>query len=210
MEAARDAGTRRVVSQSGAYMFEPTPETADESSPVYVDAPDPVGFHIRSSVAGEDAVVGTSGVEGLVLRYGFFYGPGTAIGSGGEWSDAVQSGELPIVGEGGGVYPFIHVDDAVSATLRAIDNGAPGIYNVVCDEPAPQREWISYLAELLGAPTPPELDEDEAADKLGVQSVYYGARLPRVSNAKAKEHLGMELRYASWRDGFDELFGKRE
>ncbi len=114
---------------------------------------------------------------------------------------------MPIVGDGAGRYPFIHVDDAASATVQAVDNGSPGVYNVVDDEPAPQSEWLPYLAELLGGPPPRRVSEEEAAAQLGVQAVYYGNQLPAASNAKAKSELGMRLEYPSWREGFRKVFG---
>lgn len=137
MAAAREAGTRRVVAQSASFMTEPVGSgPTDESAPLYLEAPEPIRSHIRANVAAETLVLGTPGIEGVVLRYGFLYGAGTAIGPDGEWMVGVRSGGVPIVGEGTGRYPFVHVRDAVSATLQAIDRGSPGIYNVVGDEPA--------------------------------------------------------------------------
>ena len=152
-------------------------------------------------------MLGTPGVEGVVLRYGFLYGPGTAIGPGGEWATAVASGDLPIVGEGSGRYPFVHVRDAVSATVHAVDRAGAGIYNIVADEPAPQSEWLPYLADLLGAPPPRRVPEAEAEQRIGAQAVYYGTQLPAASNARAKAALGLSLDHPSWRAGFRELFG---
>lgn len=207
MSAAAEAGSRRVLSQSGAYLTEPGPGLTDESSPLYLDGPGPIGVHVRASAAGEESVLTTQGVEGIVLRYGFFYGPGTALGPDGDWVKAVEAGELPIVGAGDGLYPFIHVSDAVSATLLAIDRGDPGIYNVVDDEPARAAEWIPYLAELLHAPAPGRVPEQEAAERYGVQAAYYGNKLPAASNAKLRSVLGLDLAYPSWRAGFRALFG---
>lgn len=206
MQAAREAGSRRVVSQSASFMTRPGNGPSDESSPPYLDAPGPVGVHIRASVAGEEHVLGTPGVEGIVLRYGFFYGEGTAIGPGGDLVAAVRAGELPIVGAGGGVYPFVHVQDAVSVTVRAVDTGGPGVYNVVADEPAPQAEWVPYLADLLHAPTPQYVTVTEAMERFGAQSVYYATQLRPASNAKARAELGMALEFPSWRAGFRQLF----
>ena len=207
MTAAQEAGARRVISQSGAYMIEPGAGPSDEDSPPYVQGPGAVGAHVRATVAGEEKVLDTPGVEGLVLRYGFFYGEGTALGPDGDWAKAVQVGELPVVGDGGGCFPFIHVDDAVSATLLAVENGDPGIYNVVGDEIAPQSDWIPYLAELLGAPKPGRVSADEAAILVGPQAVYYGTQLRPVSNDKAKAKLGLALEHPSWREGFRVVFG---
>jgi len=151
-------------------------------------------------------VLDTPGVHGVVLRYGFLYGQGTAIGPGGEWATAVASGDLPIVGEGKGTYPFVHVRDAVSATVCAVDRGGLGIYNVVGDELPAQSEWLPYLAELLGALSPGHVSEEEAAERFGVQAVYYGNQLRPASNAKAKSELGLTLEYPSWREGFRNVF----
>jgi nucleoside-diphosphate-sugar epimerase len=208
MTAAREAGTRRVVAQSASFMTRPVGSgPTDESSPLYLEAPEPIRGHVQANIAAEALVLGTPGIEGVVLRYGFLYGEGTAIGPGGAWATAVESGEVPIVGEGGGRYPFVHVRDAVSATVHAVDRGSPGIYNVVDDEPARQAEWLPYLAEILDAPPPRRVSEEEAEQQLGVQAVYYGTQLRAASNAKAKSELGLTLQYPSWREGFRALFG---
>lgn len=95
----------------------------------------------------------------------------------------------------------------MSATVHAVDRGSPGIYNVVGDEPAPQAEWLPYLAEILGAPPPRRVSEEEAEEQIGAQAVYCGTQLRAASNAKAKSELGLTLEYPSWREGFRELFG---
>lgn len=207
MDAARDAGCRRVVAQSASFMTELGTGPTDETTPLYLDGPGPIGDHVRSNLAAEQLVLGTPGVEGVVLRYGFLYGHGTSIGTGGDIVTAVTAGEMPIVGEGVGRYPFIYVNDAAEATVQAVEKDAEGIYNVVDDDPARQAEWLPYLAELLGGPDPGQVSEDEAAAAFGVQSVYYGNRLRPASNARAKAELEMKLAYPSWRQGFQELFG---
>jgi nucleoside-diphosphate-sugar epimerase len=208
MTAAREAGTRRVVAQSASFMTQPVgSDPTEESSPLYLEAPEPIRSHIQANIAAETLVLGTPGIDGVVLRYGFLYGEGTAIGPGGGWATGVKSGEVPIVGEGAGRYPFVHVRDAVSATVQAVDRGSPGIYNVVGDEPAPQAEWLPYLAELLDAPPTRRVSEAEAEQQIGVQAVYYGTQLRAASNAKAKAELGLTLEYPSWREGFRALFG---
>jgi nucleoside-diphosphate-sugar epimerase len=208
MAAARDVGARRVVAQSASFMTHPgAPAPTDESSPLYLDAPGPIRGHVEANIAAEELVVGTPGIEGIVLRYGFLYGEGTAIGPGGDWAEAVATGALPIVGEGAGSYPFVSVRDAVSATVRAVDHGDPGVYNIVDDDPAPQADWIPFLADLLDAPPPKRITPAEAEQAIGVQAVYYGTQLPAAGNAKAKSRLGMTLEHPSWRAGFRELFG---
>jgi 2-alkyl-3-oxoalkanoate reductase len=207
MSAAREAGCRRVVAQSASFMTRPGSGRTDESSPPYLEGPEPIGSHIQANIAAEELVLSTPGIEGVVLRYGFLYGLGTAIGPGGDIATAVRAGDAPIVGAGAGQYPFVHVRDATSATLQAVDRGSPGTYNVVDDEPAAQNEWLPYLAEILGGPTPRHVSEEEAAEQLGIQTVYYGNQLRAASNAKAKSELGWILAYPSWREGFRKLFG---
>ncbi|WP_350276435.1 NAD(P)-dependent oxidoreductase [Kribbella sp. HUAS MG21] len=207
MKAAQAAGTSRVVAQSASFMTRPGAGPTDESAPLYVDGPGPLGSHVRANVEAEDLVLNTPGIEGVGLRYGFLYGEGTAIGPGGDLATAVKAGELPIVGDGAGRYPFVHVRDAAAVTLQAVEGGGPGVYNIVDDEPAPQAEWLPYLARILQAPAPRRVSEEEAEAQIGVQAVYYGNRLPAASNAKAKTELGFAPTYPSWRDGFEELFG---
>jgi len=207
ISAARKAGTSRVVAQSASFMTQPVGSgPTDESSPLYLDGPEPIRGHFRANDYAETLVVATPGIEGVVLRYGFLYGKGTAIGPGGDIATAVKAGDVPIVGEGAGRFPFVHVRDAVSVTVQAVNQGRPGIYNVVDDEPAAQAEWLPYLAELLDAPPPRRVSEEEAAEQLGIQAVYYGNQLRAASNAKAKSKLGLSLEYPSWREGFRELF----
>lgn len=211
MNAAHEAGARRVVAQSASFMTEPRGTgPTDEDFPLYFDAPEPIRTHVHANVAAELRVVGTDGIEGLVLRYGFLYGAGTAIGPGGDIATAVEAGRMPIVGEGKGQYPMIHVDDAVSATVHAVHHGEPGIYNIVDDDPARQADWLPFLADLLGGPPPPHISEDEAATQLGTQSVYYGNQLLEATNARARTGLGMQLVYPSWRQGFAEVFAETD
>lgn len=207
MAAARDVGTRRVIAQSASFMTHPDAiGPTDESSPLYVDAPEPVRSHVLANIATEHAALMTPGIQGVVLRYGFLYGEGTGFGPGGAFAEAVRSGDLPIVGHGAGAYPFVHLDDAVTATLAAVELGA-GVYNVVDDEPARQGAWLPHLAHLLGAPAPARVD-GAAAERLGAQAVYYGTQLRPATNARAKAELGLTLAYPSWKDGFVHVFGR--
>ncbi|MFI7067571.1 NAD-dependent epimerase/dehydratase family protein [Kribbella sp. NPDC050124] len=210
MSAAHDAGAHRVVAQSASFMTRPGSGPTDETAPPYLDAPGPIGSHIQANIAAEEMVLDTPGVDGVVLRYGFLYGDHTAIGPGGDIAKAVEAGTMPIVGTGAGYYPFVHVDDAAWATVRAVSAGAPGVYNILDDEPAPQAEWLPYLAGILGGPAPDRISEQEAAERFGIQSVYYGSQLPAASNAKVKAELGLVFAYPSWRAGFGSVFGGRE
>lgn len=207
MSAARDAGTSRVIAQSASFMTHPGESGyTDESSPLYLDAPEPFLSHVRANVEAESLVLGTPGIDGVVLRYGFLYGEGTATGPDGDWANAVKAGQLPIVGDGAGRYHFVHVADTVTATVNAVDKGSPGVYNVLGDEPPTQAEWISYLAEILDAPSPGHMSVSDAEQQIGVQAVYYGTQLPPASNAKAKSELGLVLQYPNWREGFRAVF----
>ena len=206
MKAAQEAGTSRVVAQSASFMTQPGAGPTDESAPLYVDGPGPLGSHVRANVEAENLVLTTPGIHGVVLRYGFLYGEGTAIGPGGDLATAVKAGELPIVDDGVGRYPFVQVRDSATVALQAVEGGSPGIYNIVDDEPAPQAEWLPYLARILQAPAPRRISEEEAEEQIGVQAVYYGNHLPAASNARAKAELGFAPTYPSWRDGFRKVF----
>jgi nucleoside-diphosphate-sugar epimerase len=197
--AAREAGARRVIAQSAAFMTAPSgPDVLDESAPLYLDAPAPLSGTITANAAMEAAVTQAQGIDGVILRYGFFYGPGTAYAPDGAIVQQIRDGAYPIVGEGCGRFPFIHVHDAAAATVLALDHGPPGTYNVVDDEPALMRDWVPCVARLLGAPPPASVSEERAERQL----VYYGMQLRGASNAKARRDLGFSAVYPDWRDGF--------
>jgi len=204
--AAARAGARRLIAQSVVFMTAPEgPPVGDETARVWTEAPPPLAGTIGANLAMEDAVLGAPDLEGVVLRYGFFYGPGTMYAPGGTVAEALRAGRYPLVGDGDGVTSFVHTDDAAAATVSALTRGAPGVYNVVDDEPAPVREWAPVLARLLGGPPPARLDERTAARELGAQAVYYGAHLRGASNARARRELGFAPRYPSWRTGFAQM-----
>jgi len=135
------------------------------------------------------------------LRYGGFYGPGTSLAQGGPQIDAIRKRMLPIIGAGAGVFSFIHVDDAATATLAALTNGA-GIYNIVDDEPAPAHEWIPYLATVVGAKPPRHAPTWLARIVAGDVAVAMMTQSRGGSNAKAKRELNWRPQYRSWREGF--------
>jgi nucleoside-diphosphate-sugar epimerase len=205
MEAALAAGSRRYVTQSIAFLYAPEGDwVKDEDARPYEDAPMPFRDGARALVAHERQVLGTDGVEGLVLRYGQFYGPGTYYTREGSIGKQVLKRMLPIVGPGTGVASFVHVEDAAGATVAALDHGAPGIYNIVDDEPAPMREWLPVYAEELGAKPPRRVPSWLARLAAGKMAVEFGVNLRGASNAKAKRELDWQPRYTSWRDGFRE------
>ena len=156
----------------------------------------------------EDAVTKTEGIEGLVLRYGWFYGPGSAYGQGGFFEREVRRRRFPIVGRGSGVFSFIHVDDAADATVAAVERGAPGIYNVVDDEPAPLREWLPVYADAIGAKRPWRVPRFLARIVAGEYGVMLATELRGASNERAKAELGWQPRHPSWRQGFRDSPGR--
>jgi nucleoside-diphosphate-sugar epimerase len=211
LAAGRAVGARRFVAQSyGAWRF------ARTGGPVQTEAdpldPDPPAA-FRSVVAAilylEKAVTTIEWGEGLALRYGGFYGPGTSMSSD---PDAVMAGPIrkrrfPLIGDGGGVWSFIHIEDAAAATVAAIERGQPGVYNVVDDEPAPVREWLPVLASALGAKPPRRIPRWLSRLVAGEVTTASMTDVRGASNAKAKRELGWQLRYPSWRLGFTEGLG---
>jgi nucleoside-diphosphate-sugar epimerase len=208
IEAARAAGVRRFITQSVAFLYAPEGEMIkDEEARPWTDAPDPFRSGASSTLEHEREATHTPGLEGVVLRYGQFYGPGTYYASDGNIAEQVRRRRFPIVGPGEGIFSFIHIDDAASATVAALERGAPGIYNIVDDEPAPLREWLPVYAEALGARRPRRVPTFLARLVAGQFAVAFATQLRGASNAKAKRELGWEPHYASWRQGFKEALG---
>jgi nucleoside-diphosphate-sugar epimerase len=147
----------------------------------------------------ERAVVDAPPV-GLVLRYGSLYGPGTNVAD--EFAELIHRRKFPLVGDGGGIWSFVHADDAAAATALAVEQGDRGVYDVVDDDPAPVAEWLPYLAEVLGAPRPRRVPVWLARFAIGEVGVEMMTRIRGSSNAKAKRELGFEPIWPSWREGF--------
>jgi 2-alkyl-3-oxoalkanoate reductase len=169
--------------------------------------PDPSGVPqsgLEAILHLERAVTTIEWGEGLVLRYGGFYGPGTAISldADAQIAGPVRKRRFPIIGDGGGVFSHVHVDDAASATVAAVERGEAGIYNVVDDEPALVREWLPVLASALGAKPPRHIPRWLARLAAGETATVMMTEVKGASNAKAKRELGWEPHYASWRQGF--------
>ena len=137
-----------------------------------------------------------------MLRYGWFYGPGTSLGAGGKYLEAIRRRRLPIIGDGTGVWSFIHIGDVASATLSAIERGAAGIYNIVDDEPAPVAEWLPLLASAIGAPPPRHIPAWLGRPLIGEHGLVLMNEARGATNSKAKHELGWQPRYASYREGF--------
>ena len=207
MDAAQAAGARRFIAQSITAYYTPNlPGLATEDQPLYTDAPAAFAELVEAITTLERIVLHTPGVDGIVLRYGYFYGPGTTYAVDGNIADNVRQRSMPIVGEGNGVFSFIHVDDAADATMRALDQGEPGIYNIVDDDPAPVSEWLPYYAQLLNAPKPMRVPRVVGQLAAGRFAVYFMDEQRGASNQKARQELGWQPRYASWHDGWQAEF----
>jgi nucleoside-diphosphate-sugar epimerase len=212
LAAGRAVGIRRFIAQSvvaiGAYARTGGP-VKTEDDPLDLDLPAKLRPGFDAVRYLEDAVIGIEGAEGIVLRYGAFYGPGTGLSADPEalLTKAIRKRQFPIIGDGGGIWSYVHIEDAASATVAAVDNGGPGIYNVVDDEPAPVREWLPALAAALGARKPMRLPRWLARLAAGETAVVMMTEVRGASNAKAKRELGWRPRYASWRQGFAKGLG---
>jgi nucleoside-diphosphate-sugar epimerase len=201
LAGARAVGTPRVVAQS--YASWPYARTGGpvktEDDPLDADPP----RDQRESLAAIrtlEALVTEAG--GIALRYGGFYGPGTSVTPGGEQVEMVRKRRFPIVGDGGGIWSFVHIEDAATATLAAVERGAPGIYNIVDDDPAPVREWLPVLAAAAGAPAPRRVPRWLAKIAAGHAVTSMSTESRGASNAKARRELGWTPAHPSWRQGF--------
>jgi 2-alkyl-3-oxoalkanoate reductase len=205
LDAARAAGARRFVCQSISFTYLPVGSMVkSEDDPLMKEAPGSFGAAARAVIEMERRVLEADGLEGLVLRYGFFYGPGTFYGDEGSTTADVRRRRMPIVGKGTGTFSFVHVDDAADATVLAVERGAPGVYNVVDDEPAPMSDWLPALAAAAGAKPPRRVPVWLAKLLAGRGVASFALELRGASNAKAKRELGWEPAHPSWRSGFAE------
>jgi nucleoside-diphosphate-sugar epimerase len=206
--AAKAAGVTRLIAQSVAFFYVPGPPGTvhDERDPLLraEQAPAPVKRSAEALASLERTVLDAGGT---VLRYGYFYGPGSAISREGSTGREVARGRLPIVGSGAGVWSFIHVDDAAAATVAALGANKLGAFNVVDDEPARVAEWIPALAGALGARKPRKVPALLARALAGSYGVAIMTQAQGASNALAKRELGWSPRYASWREGFETALG---
>jgi nucleoside-diphosphate-sugar epimerase len=206
--AARAAGARRLVAESIAFAYRPEGGwVKDEQAPLFEEAPGRFGVAFGAIVELERLVLEADGIEGVVLRYGWLYGPGTYYDRGGQQAEEVTKRRFPVVGKGTGTFSFVHVDDAASATAAALERGAPGPYNVVDDEPAPLREWLPVYAEALGAKAPRRVPVWLARLAAGKDVAASAVGLRGADNAKARRELGWEPAYPSWRQGFSAALG---
>jgi nucleoside-diphosphate-sugar epimerase len=211
LAAARAVGARRFVAQS--YAGWPLARTGGpvkgEDAPFDPDPPDQLRTMMAAIRHVEEAVIGASWLEGIVLRYGGFYGPGTTLSADptASHSAAIRKRQFPVVGDGGGVWSFIHIADAAAATAVAVERGERGVYNVVDDEPAAARDWMPVLADELGAKPPRKVPRWIGRLLAGEAATIMMTEVRGASNEKAKRELGWKPRYASWRQGFAQGLG---
>jgi nucleoside-diphosphate-sugar epimerase len=203
LAAAIEHGAKRYVIQSIAFLYAPEGDwVKDEDARVWTDAPAPFGHSVQVLDDNERKVTQTPGIEGIVLRYGFFYGPGTYYAPGQALHQQVTARRFPIVGGGRGISSYVHIADAAAATVAAVQSDATGIYNVVDDDPAPMREWLPTYADTIGAKKPFRLPAWIARPLAGPYVVAAATQLRGASNAKAKRELGWSPRVPTWREGF--------
>jgi 2-alkyl-3-oxoalkanoate reductase len=202
LAAAREAGVRRFVAQSFASL-----RYARVGGPVKTENdpldPSPPQTSRKSQAAMRHVDQAVPAAGGIALRYGLFYGaPSDGL------PGPVRKRQFPIVGDGGGISSFVHLDDAASATVLALEHEGPAIYNIVDDEPAPVREWLPVLAQALGAKPPRHLPVWLARIVAGEADVQLGTEARGASNAKAKRELGWRLHHPSWRQGFFDAYAR--
>ena len=208
LNAARAAGARRFVAQS--YAGWPFARTGgpvkSEDDPLDPDPPAALREALEAIRYLERAVTAVGWAEGIVLRYGTFYGPGTGISADPDaaMTKPVRKRQFPLVGDAGGVWSFVHVADAATATVEAIEHGAGGVYQVVDDEPAPVREWLPELARALDARSPRRLPPWLGRLAAGEAATLWITDVRGASNGKTKRELGWQPRHSSWRTGFAE------
>jgi nucleoside-diphosphate-sugar epimerase len=203
LAAGQAVGVERFVAQS-FFAF-----SARTGGPVKTeeDPTDPApAREMRQTVAAirylEGAVLDAEWTDGIVLRYGAFYGPGTGMAPGSNQSELIRKRKFPLVGDGGGVWSFIHIADAADATVAAIEHGRRGIYNIVDDDPAPVSDWLPAIARTPGAPKPPHVPKFVGRLFAGEAGVVMMTDVRGTSNAKAKRELGWQPEHPSWLDGF--------
>ncbi|MBR8832543.1 MAG: NAD(P)-dependent oxidoreductase [Stigonema ocellatum SAG 48.90 = DSM 106950] len=198
LAAAQMAGVRRYLKQSIAFWAVPGTGLADEETPLAFDASPAVAADAHIVTEIERCLLAASNLEGIALRYGFFYGPGTWFAPDGDVANQVRQQQFPIVGNGAGVWSWLHIEDAAAATVAAVERGNSGIYLITDDQPLAVREWLPAYARWLNAPLPPHVSVEDALRIGGADTVYYGTQMRGVSNATAKRELNFQPRSLEW------------
>ena len=198
LAAARAAGVRRYLRQSIGFRAVPGPGLANEDTPLAFDASPGVAADARVVTELENRLLGARDIEGIALRYGFFYGPGTWFHADGDVAGQVRAQQFPIVGNGEGVWSWLHIDDAAIATVGAAERGNPGIYLIADDQPFAVRQWLPAFARWLSAPPPLHISVAEVLRTSGQDAVYYGTQMSGASNEKARRELAFRPRPLEW------------
>lgn len=195
--AAKAAGVRRYLQQASGFFLMSASGLATESDPLAIDAGGNVASSATMYKAIEERLFSVSQPAGTALRYGFFYGPGTWYHREGTAADQVRDREFPIVGDGSGVWSFVHVEDAAAATVAAL-TAEPGIYNVSDNDPLPVNRWLPEFCRWVGAPPPPHVSVEDALAAAGSDAVFYGTKIRGASNEKARKVLNFRPRRLEW------------
>ncbi|MEH1961651.1 MAG: NAD(P)-dependent oxidoreductase [Nostoc sp.] len=198
LAAAQAAGVRRYLRQSIAFWAVPGAGLADEETPLAFDASPAVAADAHIVTEIERRLLETPNLEGIALRYGFLYGRGTWFAADGDVAQQVRQQKFPIVGNGEGVWSWVHIEDAAIATIAAVDRGNPGIYLITDDQPLAVRQWLSAYAQWLNAPPPTQISVEDALLLSGADAVYYGTQMRGASNVKAKRELNFQPRPLEW------------
>jgi nucleoside-diphosphate-sugar epimerase len=208
--AAAGAGVRRIVAQSfaGWPYARQGGQMKTEADPLDPDPPPALRESLNAIRYLEAQVTETPGIDGIALRYGFLYGAVEQVAGVGTMIPDIRRRFLPVLGAGTGVWSFIHIDDVVSATLAAIERAAPGIYNIVDDEPAPVSTWLPELALIVGAKRPLHVPVWLGRLAIGEVGVLFMTSIRGASNGKAKRELQWTPRWSTWRDGFRHEFSR--
>jgi nucleoside-diphosphate-sugar epimerase len=196
LRAAQACGVHRYIQQSSGFFLKAGPGLADESDGMAIDASPGVASSART-YSEIEARLASAELEGVALRYGFFYGPNTWYCPEGACADQARRQEIPIIGRGNATWSWLHIEDAALATVAALAS-PPGVYNVVDDDPSPVSVWLPAFAKSVGAPAPPTITEQQARKVAGEDAVYYGTKLRGASNAKARRMLGFKPRRMEW------------
>jgi nucleoside-diphosphate-sugar epimerase len=198
LAAAERAGTRRVIAQSAERMNERSGGPVKTEKDPLDSRPVRSAARTVAAIRHVEQTVPEAVPEGIVLRYGSFYGPGASQ----PLLDMVRKRQMPVIGGGTGIWSFIEMTDAAAATLAAVGRGAPGIYNITDSDPAPVAEWLPYLAKVADAKPPLRVPAWVGRLLAGEFVVVQMTSARGTSNEKARKELGWEPRYASWREGF--------
>ncbi len=196
LRGAISAGARRYLQQSSGFFLEPGDGLATESAGFAIAASPNVSLSAKTYEELEERLF-ASPLEGVALRYGFFYGPGTWYRPDGAGADQFRRGEVPIIGDGNGVWSWVHIEDAAAATVAALTS-EPGVYNVVDDDPSPMSRWAPAFAKFVKAPPPAHISEEQAFAMDGPDAVYYQTKLRGTSNQKARKALKFRPRRLEW------------